>query len=114
MVCAPLVEYLYRDEKISINVCSQFKDEADQMASQFPGIKSTYLNVMDNPSLLKELCGNSRIYLDSIGKTVLCHINIELIGKSDIVVSLLPYVLHGVVAEKCIEVFVQKKLLTVI
>lgn len=58
MVCAPLVEYLYRDEKISINVCSQFKDEADQMASQFPGIKSTYLNVMENPSHLTELCGN--------------------------------------------------------
>lgn len=58
MVCAPLVEYLYRDEKISINVCSQFKDEADQMASQFPGIKSTYLNVMENPNHLAELCGN--------------------------------------------------------
>lgn len=58
MVCAPLVEYLYRDEKISINVCSQFKDEADHLANQFPGIKSTLLNVMENPSHLTELCGN--------------------------------------------------------
>lgn len=37
MVCAPLVEYLYRDERISINVCSQFKEEADGIANRFPG-----------------------------------------------------------------------------
>lgn len=37
MVCAPLVEYLYRDERISINVCSQFKEEADGIANRLPG-----------------------------------------------------------------------------
>lgn len=57
MVCAPLVEYLYRDQNISINVCSEFKEQADQLANQFPGIKSTYLNIMENPSHLTELCG---------------------------------------------------------
>lgn len=80
-VCAPLVEYLYRDEKISINVCSQFKEEADRLANKFPGINSTYLNVTENASNLTELCSNS-----------------------DVVISLLPYALHGLVAEKCIEV----------
>lgn len=62
MVCAPLVEYLYRDDKLSINVCSQFKEEADQMANRFPGIKSTYLNVMENPSHLHDLCGKMFIF----------------------------------------------------
>ncbi|XP_055298286.1 alpha-aminoadipic semialdehyde synthase, mitochondrial isoform X4 [Sitodiplosis mosellana] len=81
MVCAPMLEYLYRDEKLSINVCSQFKDEADRIANKFPGIRSTYLNVTENPNHLAELCSNS-----------------------DVVVSLLPYALHGLVAEKCIDV----------
>lgn len=81
MVCAPLVEYLYRDEKLSINVCSQFKDESDRLANKFPGVRSTYLNVSENPNHLTELCSNS-----------------------DVVVSLLPYSLHGLVAEKCIDV----------
>lgn len=81
MVCAPLVEYLYRDEKLSINVCSQFKEESDRLASKFPGIRSTYLNVTENPEHLAELC-----------------------STSDVVVSLLPYALHGLVAEKCIDV----------
>lgn len=68
MVCAPLVEYLYREERISINICSQFKEEADGIANRFPGIKSTYLNVTENPNNLAELC-----------------------SKSDVVISLLPY-----------------------
>lgn len=65
MVCAPLVEYLYRDENLSINVCSEFKEQADQLANQYPGIKSTYLNIMENPSHLTELCGiiYAQIYL---------------------------------------------------
>lgn len=81
MVCAPVIEYLYRDEKVSINVCSQFKEESDRLANKFPGIRSTYLNVTENPNHLAELC-----------------------GQSDVVISLLPYGLHGFVAEKCIDV----------
>lgn len=80
MVSSPLIEYLNRDERISINVCSQFKDEADRLANKYRGVKSTYLNVTENPNHLTELCSNS-----------------------DVVVSLLPYSLHGLVAEKCIE-----------
>lgn len=81
MVSEPLIEYLHRDEKISINVCSQFKDEGDRLANKYTGIRSTYLNVMENENHLAELCGNS-----------------------DVVVSLLPYDLHGIIAEKCIDV----------
>lgn len=112
MVCAPLVEYLYRDENISINVCSEFKEQADQLANQFPGIKSTYLNIMENPTHLTELCGiihqkfytqNSSNQSETIflsGKSIINFIlnlhsflfYIESIGESDIVVSLLPFV----------------------
>lgn len=80
MVSGPLIEYLYRDEKVSINVCSQIKEEADRLANKFPGIKSTFLNVTENPNNLAEFVRNS-----------------------DVVISLLPYALHGLVAEKCIE-----------
>lgn len=80
MVSGPLIEYLYRDEKVSINVCSQIKEEADRLANKFPGIESTYLNVTESCNNLDELCKNS-----------------------DVVISLLPYALHGLVAEKCIE-----------
>lgn len=40
------------------------------------------------------------IYLSKFALIAFCMFSI---GKSDIVVSLLPFVLHGVVAEKCIE-----------
>lgn len=83
MVCAPLVEYLYRDESLSINVCSEFKEQADQLANQFPGIKSTYLNIMENPSHLTELCGiftkifmlNIYLYLSIKVKLIFCMEN---------------------------------------
>lgn len=80
MVSAPVVEYLYRDEKICINVCSHLKEESDRLAGKYPGVKSTYLNVTENPDHLSQLCKDS-----------------------DVVISLLPYALHGVVAEHCIE-----------
>lgn len=81
MVSAPVVEYLYRDEKISINVCSHIKEESDRLASRYHGVDSTYLNVTENPSQLASLC-----------------------AESDVVISLLPYALHGFVAEHCIDV----------
>lgn len=80
MVSAPVVEYLYRDEKISVNVCSHLKEESDRLALRYPGIDSTYLNVTENPGHLASLC-----------------------AESDVVISLLPYGLHGLVGERCIE-----------
>lgn len=80
MVSAPVVEYLYRDEKIHINVCSHIKEESDRLAARYHGVNSTYLNVTENPSLLT-----------------------NLLAESDVVISLLPYALHGFVAEHCIE-----------
>lgn len=80
MVSAPVVEYLYRDEKLAINICSHIKEESDRLANKYPGVQSTYLNVSESPEHLSELC-----------------------KESDVVISLLPYALHGLVAEHCIQ-----------
>ncbi|XP_063698348.1 alpha-aminoadipic semialdehyde synthase, mitochondrial [Culicoides brevitarsis] len=81
MVSAPLVEYLHRDSpRVAIKVCSQVKEEADRLADRYSGVESNYLNVEQNPEALAEMC-----------------------AESDVVVSLLPYSLHGKVAKHCIE-----------
>lgn len=79
-VSAPLVEYLHRDKRIGIVVGSQLKDEADALASKYPGVESIFLNVLDRPDTLR-----------------------ELIASADVVVSLLPYSLHHVIAKTCID-----------
>lgn len=80
MVSAPVVEYLHRDPNVVINVCSHLKEESDRLASRYHGVRSTYLNVMENPENLQSLC-----------------------AESDVVISLLPYALHGLVAKHCVE-----------
>lgn len=79
MVSAPVVEYLHRDPKVHIQVCSHLKDESDKLAHRYDGVESTYLNVTENPEGLQ-----------------------QLVSESDVVISLLPYALHGMVAEHCI------------
>lgn len=80
MVSAPLVEWLHKQGGITITVCSQLKEESDRLAHKYPGVNSVYLNVTDDSSLIQELC-----------------------SKTDVVVSLLPYGLHGLVAKHCVE-----------
>lgn len=80
MVSAPVVEYLHRDKNIHINVCSHLREESDRLADRYFGVQSSYLNVNDNPEHLTHLC-----------------------EESDVVISLLPYSLHGLVAKHCIE-----------
>ncbi|KAK0173191.1 hypothetical protein PV328_006427 [Microctonus aethiopoides] len=79
-VSAPLVEYLYRDKNIKIIVCSHLKDEADTLANKYPGVESIFLNVIERADTLK-----------------------EVVGGADVVVSLLPYGLHHVIAKTCME-----------
>ncbi|XP_046412347.1 alpha-aminoadipic semialdehyde synthase, mitochondrial isoform X1 [Neodiprion pinetum] len=79
-VSPPLVEYLHRDKRIGIIVGSQFKDEADALANRYPGVESVFLNVLERPDTLR-----------------------ELIDMADVVVSLLPYSLHHVIAKTCID-----------
>lgn len=79
MVSAPLVEWLHREKDVLITVCSQVKEEADRLANQYAGVDSVYLNVTESTNHMQELC-----------------------GKADVVVSLLPYSLHGMVARYCV------------
>lgn len=79
-VSAPVVEYLHRDDSIKIVVVSQLKDEADALANRFPGVEPIFLNVLERPDTLE-----------------------DIIGSAHVVVSLLPYSLHHVIAKACIE-----------
>ncbi|KAI9552494.1 hypothetical protein GHT06_022860 [Daphnia sinensis] len=78
-VSAPVVEYLTRSNDVAVYVASALRDEADNLARRFPRTEPVLLNVEERPDLLK-----------------------EFIGKADVVVSLLPYALHPLVAEQCI------------
>lgn len=79
-VSSPVVEYLNRDRNVKVIVCSHLKDEADALANRYPGVESIFLNVVERPDTLK-----------------------EVVASANVVVSLLPYGLHYVVAKTCIE-----------
>lgn len=79
-VSAPLVEYLHRASNIRLIVASQLKEEADILATKFPGVEAIFLNVLERPDTLK-----------------------DIVRSADVVVSLLPYTLHHVVAKTCIS-----------
>lgn len=79
-VSAPVVEYLHRDGKYNIKVASHLKEESDRLASRYNGVESLYLDVNQSEDNLE-----------------------ALIAESDVVVSLLPYGLHGRVAKHCVE-----------
>nr|SVE94073.1 EOG090X0141 [Simocephalus serrulatus] len=78
-VSAPVVEYLTRSNDVAVYVASALREEADNLARRFPRTEPVLLNVQEKSESLK-----------------------ELIGKADVVVSLLPYALHPLVAEQCI------------
>ncbi|KAH9635552.1 hypothetical protein HF086_003166 [Spodoptera exigua] len=78
LVSAPVVEYLARDKNIAITVASAVKEEADALAERY-GVSSEYLDAKDE-SALKSLTSRARV-----------------------VVSLLPYDLHGTVAKACLN-----------
>lgn len=79
-VAAPLVEYLHRDRNIAITVVCEQQNLGDELAQKYPGIQSTYLNVLDNEDAL-----------------------LELLSKSNLAVSILPANLHPIVAKACIR-----------
>ncbi|XP_034232619.1 alpha-aminoadipic semialdehyde synthase, mitochondrial isoform X2 [Thrips palmi] len=79
-VSAPVIEYLNRDKNVAVTVASSLKDEADKLAAKYPGVKPVILDVMSRPDNLR-----------------------DLVEEADVVVSLLPYTLHHVVAEACVD-----------
>lgn len=79
-VSAPAVEYLHRDENVSITVASAIKEEADSIASRYPGVEAVFMDIIERPDIL-----------------------MSLVDSADVVISLLPYNLHHLVAECCIK-----------
>ncbi|XP_025837508.1 alpha-aminoadipic semialdehyde synthase, mitochondrial isoform X2 [Agrilus planipennis] len=80
-VSAPVIEYLHRKPETAITVACDKKELADNLAKKFPGVYTSYLHVgADSSSNLR-----------------------ELVSQADVVISLLPYDLHPVVARTCIE-----------
>ncbi|KAK6638413.1 hypothetical protein RUM44_008842 [Polyplax serrata] len=79
-VSAPTVEYLHKSGKVRVTVASAIKEEADALASKYPGVEPVFMNILERPDHLK-----------------------ELILSADTVISLLPYTLHHHVAECCIS-----------
>ena len=71
-----------RDENINVNICSALQTQTEQLANLYSNsnCNATVLDVSSNSNQLD-----------------------ELIGGSDLVVSLLPYNLHPMIARKCIE-----------
>ncbi|GAU93379.1 hypothetical protein RvY_05331 [Ramazzottius varieornatus] len=79
-VAMPVVEYLTRDNNVVITVASAVREEADQLAQKFQHTDAVHLDVDKKPQDMD-----------------------KLIQEHDVVVSLLPYGLHGRVAESCIN-----------
>ncbi|XP_037068982.1 alpha-aminoadipic semialdehyde synthase, mitochondrial-like [Pollicipes pollicipes] len=79
-VAEPLVEYLSRDPKTHIHVASAVQTELDTLTSKYSNVEGGILDVTERPDHLA-----------------------TLVEDADVVVSLLPYVLHPLVARACIQ-----------
>ncbi|XP_053612509.1 alpha-aminoadipic semialdehyde synthase, mitochondrial isoform X1 [Plodia interpunctella] len=77
LVSAPVVEYLSRDKNVAVTIASQVQEEADELAHRY-GVRAEYLEA-NNDSALTSLASRARL-----------------------VISLLPYDLHGAVARACV------------
>ncbi|KAJ0069781.1 hypothetical protein NL108_014334, partial [Boleophthalmus pectinirostris] len=79
-VSGPVVEYLTRDDKTQVTVASVMLRQAEELAAVYPNTIPVVLDV-----------GSQEGHLDS------------LIKDHDLVISLLPYTLHPLVAKHCIQ-----------
>jgi len=78
-VSAPVIEYITREKDVGVTVAAALKSEADKLAFSHERTEPVLLDVMERPDLLD-----------------------DLISSHDVVVSLLPWTLHPVVAERAI------------
>ena len=79
MVTRPMVDYLLRHDAISVTLADVDPAKARALIGDHPRGKSAVMDVKNRPALA------------------------ELISQADLVVSLVPYIYHPVVAEICIE-----------
>ncbi|GBP80004.1 hypothetical protein EVAR_68358_1 [Eumeta japonica] len=78
LVSAPVVEYLSREENIAVTIASQVREEADALAEKY-GVNAEYLEATDEAALR------------------------SLASRARLVISLLPYELHGTAARACLR-----------
>ncbi|XP_053741901.1 alpha-aminoadipic semialdehyde synthase, mitochondrial [Synchiropus splendidus] len=79
-VSAPVVEYLTRDERTQVTVASALLKQAEDLASKYPNTIPIMLDASSQKS-----------HLDS------------LVKDHDLVISMLPYTLHPLIAKHCIS-----------
>jgi len=79
LVAGPLARYLLNQPNMRLKIADELVDKAEKLINKHPNGKAILLNVNDKDSLNKE------------------------VSNSDIVVSLLPWTLHPIVAKLCLE-----------
>ncbi|NWX84796.1 AASS protein, partial [Nothoprocta pentlandii] len=79
-VSGPVLEYLTRDSNIDITVASVMKDQLEQLTEKYSNITPVHMDVIQREESLS-----------------------SLVKKHDLVISLLPYSAHPLVAKKCIK-----------
>ncbi|XP_025907456.1 alpha-aminoadipic semialdehyde synthase, mitochondrial [Nothoprocta perdicaria] len=79
-VSGPVLEYLTRDSNIDITVASVMKEQLEQLTKKYSNITPVHMDVIQREESLS-----------------------SLVKKHDLVISLLPYSAHPLVAKKCIK-----------
>ncbi|NXJ60240.1 AASS protein, partial [Rostratula benghalensis] len=79
-VSGPVLEYLTRDSNIGITVASVMKEQLEQLTKKHNNVTSVHMDVFKHEEKLSSLVKNH-----------------------DLVISLLPYSAHPLVAKKCID-----------
>ncbi|XP_062439268.1 alpha-aminoadipic semialdehyde synthase, mitochondrial isoform X2 [Rhea pennata] len=79
-VSGPVLEYLTRDSSIDITVASVMKEQLEQLTRKYGSVTPVHMDVIKHEKNLS-----------------------SLVKKHDLVISLLPYSVHPLVAKKCIN-----------
>ncbi|XP_053572646.1 alpha-aminoadipic semialdehyde synthase, mitochondrial [Bombina bombina] len=79
-VSEPVINYLTRDPNVEITAVSMIKDQIDHLSKRYKNTTPVAMDVSKNEEKLS-----------------------ALVKKHDLVISLLPYVAHPLVAKKCIK-----------
>ncbi|XP_071659462.1 alpha-aminoadipic semialdehyde synthase, mitochondrial isoform X3 [Patagioenas fasciata] len=79
-VSGPVLEYLTRDSNVDITVASVMKEQLEQLTNKYSNVTSVHVDVLKHEEELS-----------------------SLVKKHNLVISLLPYSAHPLVAKKCID-----------
>ncbi|KFV87706.1 hypothetical protein N308_08821 [Struthio camelus australis] len=79
-VSGPVLEYLTRDSSVDITVASVMKEQLEELTKKYSNITAVHMDVIKHEENLS-----------------------SLVKKHDLVISLLPYSAHPLVAKKCIN-----------